>query len=106
VNFIATGGTIPLVQASASVGGQLQAGILPEIHDWAGLGLWALIGTIGVITIAGIINHLTHRSYQRKPSGRKPKAPRKRLPSVRAPKSKRNKLKGTAKPRKKLRGKR
>lgn len=105
VNFIATGGKIPLVNASPSVGGQLQAGFLPEIHDWAGLGLWALIVTIGVITMAGIINHLTHRSYQRKPSGKKPKAPRKRLPSGN-PKSNKHKLKGTAKPKKKLKGKR
>ena len=104
VNFIATGGKIPLVQASASVGGQLQAGILPEVHDWAGLGLWALIVTIGVITLAGIINHLTHRSYQRKPSGRKSKAPRKRLPTGN-PKVRR-KLHGPPKKRKKLKGKR
>jgi len=107
VNFIATGGKIPVVQGSvggrSTTGGQLQAGLLPEIHDWAGLGLWALIVTIGVITMAGIINHLTHRSYQRKPSGRKAKAPRKRLPSGK-PKSKGNKLRGRSKPRKKLKG--
>lgn len=108
VNFIATGGKIPLVQASVGggslTGGQLQAGLLPEIHDWAGLGLWALIVTIGVITVAGIINHLTHRSYQRKPSGKKPKAPRQRLPSGN-PKTHR-KLHGPPKKRKKLKGKR
>lgn len=101
VNFLAMGGTIPFVQASS--GGQLQAGLIPEIHDWASLGLWGLIVTIGVISVAGIINHLTHRSYSRKPSGRKPKAPRKRLPSGR-PKAKSQKLKGNPKTLTKLKG--
>lgn len=108
INFLATGGKIPLVQGSvvagSLTGGQLQAGFLPEIHDWAGLGLWALIVTIGVITVAGIINHLTHRSYQRKPSGKKPKASKNRLPSG-SPKTHR-KLHGPPKKRKKLKGKR
>lgn len=104
VNFIATGGTIPIVHGSISGGGQLQADLLPEIHDWAGLGLWTLILAIGVITVAGIINHLMHRSYQRKPRGKKPKAPRKRLPSG-SPKVQ-TKIRGPPKTRKKLRGKR
>jgi len=103
VNFIATGGTIPLVQGSVG-GGQLQAGLLPEIHDWAGLGLWALIVTIGVIAMAGIINHLTHKSYHRKPRGTRPKAPSKRLPSGN-PKT-HKKIRGPPKTRKKLKGKR
>ena len=103
VNFIATGGNIPLVKASAS-SGQIQAGFLPQIHDWAGLGLWALIVTIAVIVVAGIINHLTHKSYERKPSGKRPKAPRKRLPSGN-PKS-HTKLTGPPKKHKKLKGKR
>lgn len=104
VNFIATGGTIPIVQGSLNVGVQLQAGLVPEIHDWAGLGLWALILSIGVIILAGIINHLTHRSYERKPKGKKPKASRKRLPSGN-PKAN-IKLHGPPKKRKKLKGKR
>ena len=104
VNFIATGGTIPLVKASPNMGGQLQAGFLPKIVDWAGLGLWALIVTIGVIVVAGIVSHLTHKSYERKPSGNRPKAPRKRLPSGN-PKS-HKKLTGPPKKHKKLKGKR
>lgn len=105
VNFFATGGTIPFVKASTNTGGQLQAGLIPEIHDWASLGLWALFVTILVMAGAGIINHLVNRTrYVRKPSGKKPKAPRKRLPSGK-PKSK-NRLKGKPKVRKKLKGKR
>lgn len=103
VNFFATGGSIPFVKGSS--GGQLQSSFLPEVHDWASLGLWALIVTIVVIAGAGIISHLTHRSYQAKPSGRKPKAPRKRLPSGK-PKTKGRKLRGNPKSRKKLKGKR
>lgn len=79
VNFVAMGGSIPFVQGSSG-GGQLQAGLLPDITDWAGLGLWGLIVTIGVIAMAGIINHLTRKSYQRSPRGRTPKATRKSLP--------------------------
>ena len=101
VNFFALGGKIPFVEASG--GGQLQAGFIPEIHDWASLGLWALMVTIAVMVIAGIINHLTHRSFNRKPSGRKPKAPRERVPAGR-PKSKGSKLKGTPKTRGNLKG--
>lgn len=102
VNFLATGGSIPIAQGSSG-GGQLQNGWLPEVHDWASLGLWALMVTIVVIAGAGIITHLTHRSYQRKPRGKKPKAPRKRLPSGN-PKTKGKNLKGNVKARKKLAG--
>lgn len=116
VNFLALGGKIPLADKipfvnsvnsmnTANVsGGQLQAGFIPEIHDWGSLGLWALMVTIIVMVMAGIINHLTHKPYERKPSGKKPKASRKRLPSG-SPKTHR-KMQGPPKKRKKLKGKR